>query len=91
MGWLMVLMVVFCVGGVVFFLMMRVRILSGGMTGIRDLPPLLNGILAGLVPITASADCVDSWASVIIGVVGAFAYSIGSRAILAYEVRAKGA
>ncbi|GMI11095.1 hypothetical protein TrLO_g10091 [Triparma laevis f. longispina] len=56
------------------------------MTGIRDLPPLLNGILAGLVSITASADCVDSWASVIIGVVGAFAYSIGSRAILAYEI-----
>ncbi|GMH94043.1 hypothetical protein TrVE_jg6168 [Triparma verrucosa] len=56
------------------------------MTGIRDLPPLLNGILAGLVSITAAADVVDTWAAVVIGVVGAFAYSVGSRVVLAYEI-----
>jgi len=53
------------------------------ITGVRDLPPLLNGLLAGLVSITGSADIVETWAAIIIGLVGAVIYSCGSRIVVA--------
>ena len=68
---------------------------SGGMTtyfvetyitGIRDLPPLLNGVLAGLVSITSCCDCVDTWASLIIGAMGALFYSGASRMLIANQI-----
>ena len=34
-----------------------------------------NGILAGLVSITAGCNCVDSWSAVLIGVLGSLTYS----------------
>ena len=43
---------------------------------------LTNGILAGLVSITASCDRVHPWAAFIIGAIGAFVY-IGSTRLLA--------
>lgn len=51
----------------------------GGLTAIlaapfifgrSDVPSMLNGALAGLVAITASAHAVDPWAAVTIGIVG---------------------
>lgn len=41
-----------------------------------DFQGLTNGILAGLVAITASCDCVESWAAVIIGIIGSVTYSV---------------
>lgn len=36
---------------------------------------LTNGILAGLVCITASSDSVDSWSAILIGIIGSLTYS----------------
>ena len=41
-----------------------------------DFQGLTNGILVGLVCITASCDCVESWAAVIIGIIGSVTYSL---------------
>lgn len=42
-----------------------------------DVSMTLNGSLAGLVAITASCDCVNLWASAIIGIISAFAVVFG--------------
>lgn len=44
-----------------------------------DFHGLCNGVLAGLVAITAGADCVESWAAVIIGLLGSVTYSLAVR------------
>lgn len=44
-----------------------------------DFQALCNGILAGLVSITANCDAVDSWAAVVIGLLGAVFYSLACR------------
>jgi len=50
----------------------------GGNTNLRyNFSALTNGILAGLVSITASCDRVHPWAAFVIGGLGAFVY-IGS-------------
>lgn len=41
-----------------------------------DFQALTNGILAGLVAITASCDCVESWAAIVIGMIGSVTYSV---------------
>ena len=42
-----------------------------------DVSMTLNGSLAGLVAITASCDCVNTWAAAVIGVISAFAVVFG--------------
>jgi len=42
-----------------------------------DITTLTNGILAGLVSITASCDQVEPWAAFIIGIVGSLIYLLG--------------
>ena len=55
----------------------------GGNDNIRyNFAALTNGILAGLVSITASCDRVHPWAAFVIGALGAFVY-IGSSRLMA--------
>lgn len=55
----------------------------GGNTNLRyNFSALTNGILAGLVSITASCDRVHPWAAFVIGGLGAFVY-IGSTRMMA--------
>lgn len=45
-----------------------------------------NGILAGLVAITAPCDAVEPWAAVCIGTIGGFIYCFFSKFILAMNI-----
>ncbi|PXF47142.1 Ammonium transporter 1 member 2 [Gracilariopsis chorda] len=51
-----------------------------------DLLSVLNGILAGLVAITASCAFVDVWASVIIGAIGACVYVASATLLLFFKI-----
>lgn len=47
---------------------------------------MCNGILAGLVAITAACDQVEPWAAICIGVIGGLIYSFFSKMILALNI-----
>ncbi|KAI0566162.1 Ammonium/urea transporter [Gracilaria domingensis] len=51
-----------------------------------DLISVLNGILAGLVAITASCAFVDVWAAIIIGAIGAVVYVASATALLILKI-----
>lgn len=55
-------------GGIVSIFMSQI------VQKVYNVSMLLNGILAGLVSITASADIVDPWMAMVIGFVGALWY-----------------
>mmetsp|Transcript_13633 Transcript_13633/g.42189 ORF Transcript_13633/g.42189 Transcript_13633/m.42189 type:complete len:475 (-) Transcript_13633:111-1535(-) len=68
---------------------------SGGLTnlfvhhylsGFYDVGEMCNGVLAGLVSITAGCSVVEVWAAVVIGFVGAFAYTAGSLLLEKLEI-----
>lgn len=44
-----------------------------------DFQALTNGILAGLVCVTAGCNCVDPWAAIVIGCLGSISYSLACR------------
>ena len=53
---------------------------SGQNLNVRyDFSGLTNGILAGLVAITASCNAVETWAAVVIGILGSFTYCLTVR------------
>jgi ammonia channel protein AmtB len=47
---------------------------------------LSNGLLAGLVAITAGCDTVEPWAAICIGVIAGFVYSFSSKLVLALNI-----
>jgi ammonium transporter, Amt family len=63
------------------------RYITGEVKNARlDFQGLTNGILAGLVCIAASCDCVESWAAIITGIVGSISYSVGCRVLTAAQI-----
>mmetsp|Transcript_1502 Transcript_1502/g.2646 ORF Transcript_1502/g.2646 Transcript_1502/m.2646 type:complete len:272 (-) Transcript_1502:69-884(-) len=68
-----------CVGGLFTFFFKK-HMAGGDIKNQRfDFMGLCNGVLAGLVAITASCDCVEPWAAIIIGVFGSITYSLAVR------------
>lgn len=59
---------------------------SNDKHGIYDVAEVCNGILAGLVSITAACSVVEPWASVVIGFIGAFVYSGFSRLLISLQI-----
>ena len=54
--------------------------------GFYDVAEMCNGVLAGLVSITSACSVVEPWAAVVIGVLGACAYTCGSRLLVKLEI-----
>ena len=44
-----------------------------------DFQGITNGILAGLVSITAGCDIMDTWAAFVVGIIGSLVYCLSSR------------
>jgi Amt family ammonium transporter len=47
---------------------------------------MCNGVLAGLVSITSACSVVEPWAAVVIGFIGAFAYTAGAKLLEKLEI-----
>ena len=63
-----------CISGIFTFFTRRP--ITGEKTDIRlDFQGLTNGLLAGCVSITASSGHIDSWAALVIGIIGSVLYS----------------
>jgi len=51
-----------------------------------DVGSICNGLLAGLVAITAGCDVVEPWAAVCIGIIAAFVYAFWSKFMIAMNI-----
>ena len=51
-----------------------------------NVPHILNGILAGLVSITANCHAVDTYQAALIGIIGATLYLLASNLLLKFEI-----
>lgn len=60
--------------------------LSKVLSGKFDLATGLNGVIAGLVSITAPCPVVDPWAAAVIGFVGAFVYIGSDKLMLKFHI-----
>merc|ERR1719389_1314105 len=56
------------------------------LDGIWDLIPVCNGLLAGLVAVTASCSVIEPWAALICGFVGAFVYVFSCKLLLKLRI-----
>ena len=57
-----------------------------GKTQSWDVDAVCNGALAGLVSVTSGCATMQPWAALLVGVVGAFAYMGGSRAVVRFLI-----
>uniref|UniRef100_A0A7S3CR55 Ammonium transporter AmtB-like domain-containing protein n=1 Tax=Strombidium rassoulzadegani TaxID=1082188 RepID=A0A7S3CR55_9SPIT len=74
------------IGGLTTFFFKK-YIVRGDLLKIRyDFMGLCNGVLAGLVAITASCDSVEPWAAIIIGVLSSFVYSFSVKILESLEI-----
>ena len=51
-----------------------------------DLPPILNGILAGLVSITAGCNVTEPWSAFVLGIIGGIVYTFSCKLLLALQI-----
>ena len=66
-------------GGIVTFVLLFRRFIVEDKGVRMDFQALTNGILAGLVSITASCNVVEPWAAIVIGALGAVCYCLSCR------------
>jgi len=70
----------------IFTFLTKKHITGQGKEMRMDFPALTNGILAGLVAITAGCDCVQPWAAFVIGILGSLTYSLACKAMNALKI-----
>ena len=70
----------------IFTFLTKKHITGQGTTMRMDFPALTNGILAGLVAITAGCDVVAPWAAFVIGILGSLTYSLACKAMDALKI-----
>eukprot|EP01064_Diplonema_japonicum_P023254 TRINITY_DN33697_c0_g1_i1.p1 TRINITY_DN33697_c0_g1~~TRINITY_DN33697_c0_g1_i1.p1 ORF type:complete len:515 (+),score=167.58 TRINITY_DN33697_c0_g1_i1:81-1625(+) len=73
-------------GGIGALLFNRILVAFKKREGAWDILTLLNGILAGLVSITAPCAVVEPWAAVVIGVIGGMVYVGASTMLRGLEI-----
>lgn len=66
--------------------MLTVAFTSKLTTGFYDVTASLNGVLAGLVGITAGCAVVDPWAACVIGVLSGIVFMLSSRLLVKLEI-----